>query len=58
MGWIVATFAQYEATLILCSLLKRYALQFVPGQTAEEVHAISVQPKDEIHLTATQRSCD
>ena len=49
------TFAMVEAQLILVTVLRRFHLELVPGQTFEPEPVITLRPRGGVHVIPTAR---
>ena len=50
------TFAMVEAQLILVTVLRRFHLELVPGQTFEPEPVITLRPRGGVHVIPTARA--
>ena len=49
-------YAYAEATVILSTLIRRFRISLVPGQTVEPAYGLVTSPKEEIWIRAQQRN--
>jgi len=52
---IGAAFALHEATLVLATLMRHFALDLAPGQTVWPVINFTLRPRDGLRMTVTRR---